>query len=175
MGKSRFAPLLAEEETVLLIRVTQLLDMAEEPFLQLVMAEAKGQADPITALALRGPDLRVRWLKGVKSRITELHRQFAQHKDDPTAAEWRKRANNVQASLLRRKYEAEAASHRPPAETAWQRERRRGEYGEVALQRLVEAHREEFDAYLAEEYQGAGLELPGPLARRIAARIPQPR
>ena len=185
MGKNGPTLLLAEGQTVLLNRVTQLLDMAEEPFLQLVMGEAKGRADPITALALRHPDLRVCWLKGIKSRITELHRQFAQHKDDPEAAEWRKRANNVQASLLRRKYEAEAAGHRRTTESQWQRQRRleaslderrrRGELGEAAVQRLVEAHHEEFDTYLAEEYQRAGVELSGTLARRIAARIPHPR
>ncbi|MGP4115298.1 hypothetical protein ACTWP5_30925 [Streptomyces sp. 4N509B] len=175
--------ILGEKKIVLLNRVTALAEMPEETFRGIVMAEAKSQADPITSLALRHPDLRVRWLKAIKAHITELDRQFAQRKDDPATNEWRRRANTVRGSLLNRKYEAEAANprNRHIGETPEQRERRldesaaerrrRGEIGELAIQRLREAHPDEFDAYLAEEYHKAGIELPSPLARRIASRL----
>ena len=45
--------ILGEEQIALLSRVNQLAGMAEEAFLETVMAEAKGRADPFTALALR--------------------------------------------------------------------------------------------------------------------------
>jgi hypothetical protein len=175
--------ILGEEQIALLSRVNQMAGMAEDAFLETVMAEAKGRADPLTALALRHPDMRVRWLKAIKSAITSLDRQFAQNKDDPDAQEWRKRANTVHSSLRQRKYEAEAANprNRHNAETPEQRERRleesaaerrrRGEVGQLAVQRLREAHPEEFDAYLAEEYHKAGITLPDALARRIASQL----
>ncbi|MEV0636413.1 hypothetical protein AB0I77_15875 [Streptomyces sp. NPDC050619] len=173
--------ILGEEQIALLSRVNQLAEMAEEAFLETVMAEAKGRADPVTALALRHPDMRVRWLKAIKSAITALDRQFAQNKDDPDAKDWRKRANTVHSSLRQRKYEAEAANprNRHKAEAPERRERRleesaaerrrRGEVGQLAVQRLREAHPEEFDAYLAEEYHKADIKLPDALARRIAS------
>lgn len=152
---------------MLLVRVNHLAEMAEEAFLETVMAEAKGRADPVTELALRHPDMRVRWLKAIKPAITALNHQFAQHNDDPTANEWRKRANTVHSSLRQRKYEAEAANprNRHTPETPEHRDRRleesaaerrrRGEVGQLAVQRLREAHPDEFDAYLAEEYHEA--------------------
>jgi hypothetical protein len=61
--------IIGAERVVVLSRVADLCALSEEEFRKVVMAEAKEGSDPLTALALRHPDLQVRWLKDLKAGI----------------------------------------------------------------------------------------------------------
>lgn len=140
----------------------------DEMFAGQVTEDAHGRLDAEAAAGLRHSLVRRRWLAEIQLKLTDIQRQFAARKSErgPEAKEWRLRALSWQERLLTRRNEARRLLAEERAVAAVHREedlsarRRRGEIGESAIARLIDAHRGEFDRLLAEEYLSAGVPLP---------------
>ena len=136
----------------------------EETFRSVVAADAKNRLDQPTAEALRDGRVLLRWQRMLKVLLLDAQVQLEEKRDDPARGhEWRVKVRRWHASLVVRKAEVNRLIGEQPsaasAEEALAERRRRGEAGEAALQRLVDAHRDEFDRYLAEECLAAGVRL----------------
>lgn len=149
--------------------------IGEDEFREQVAADCRSQADAEVSEALRHPAVCRRWHDALKLLLVDINAQFAQRNDDrtPEGKAWRVKALRWQESLIRRRDEAkrrctETSHLDPDTQAASKRDKqRRGAAGELAVERLIERHREEFDSLLVEEFEAAGLEPPhGVKARR---------
>jgi hypothetical protein len=140
-------------------------ELPDAEFASLVTAEVRGKATPSTALALRDPRNWSRWSAILRKEATETHVSLAQRKgdDDPQTKQWRRSVVRLQGAIQAR--QREISSMRD----ARRRLRAEGNRNEIkiaqqwakdaALNRLAQAHREEYLVLLAEEYTSRGLEL----------------
>jgi hypothetical protein len=151
-----------------------LMSLDEDRFRAAVADDCHGRADEELSAALRDPKVCRRWLAVLRLLLADANAQFAQKKGDlsPEAEAWRRKALRWQERLIARRDEARrvaSESHHatPEARAASDRERRRrGEAGDIAVRRLIDRHRDEFDAILTDEFEAAGLELPLALQSR---------
>ncbi|MFI2078657.1 hypothetical protein [Streptomyces triculaminicus] len=158
-----------DPETVALVAA-----LGPDAFTDLVQRERRGQAHPQEAAALRHPKVVTRWEAELQAQQVAVEAQLACRAGDRSAEarEWRTRVTWVRARLAQRRTEARALlaeKNRSEAEAAAKakrvvpvpgRQEMRREAGRIAVDRLIDAHGDEFARYLAEEYQRLGLELP---------------
>lgn len=148
-----------------------------------VLSELRGTLDPQACDALRHPANLDRWRSSLTSMTVDLQAKLTSPVGKGAGyATWRrntvqfnaevlKRRNEVDHLLARRRAEEQAAARARGADRRAEKPRRT-EAGECAVRRLVEAHRAEFLALLAEEYAEHGLELgDGPYPRHRVYRL----
>lgn len=155
--------------------ITGLVAVGDEMFEKVVRDDVRKIAHPDDSAALRHPENLERWRRTLRHFQVELEKQLANKAGDRSqdAAEWRKRIQIVRLStvdildecrtLIDQQRRDNSAKNRP-------RREQRGEVGEIAVKRLIEAHQEEFDQYLIEEFEKAGVDLPKGLQQRIELR-----
>jgi hypothetical protein len=155
---------------------------------EIVVRDASGEGDPSQRAALRHYRNQVRWKRQLGQLIADIETQLKDRRGDTTLAghDWTKRATGYRDALLVRLNECKrlrASDHAAMSVGQKQRQRDalvaaesgatvkelRAAAGEIAIQRLIEAHDGEFCTYLAEEYARIGLSLP----ERVAARLPE--
>jgi hypothetical protein len=164
----------ADRENLLDV-VDWLARMPQDNFEKHVRRDLTGDLDPVAHQALRHPDNLLRW----NDTLTTMHKSVNQQLADPGRrgkeyADWRRRAIVFQASVSTHRAEAKHLLRQqyvhPPENRAKPKKVTRQEAGERAIQRLVEAHRGEFLAMLAEELKVDGLSL-SEAAQREAERL----
>lgn len=137
-----------------------LQDASDKEFMSLVRAEAHGKARPEEAAALRTPALRFRWSSALKDIAADMQRimETAALRDDPTTRRWRqkhqRRIMEVSARRKEARYLVGESLKLQKNDSGEQRAQRRAQAqdaGRRAIDRLIEAHIEEFETYLAEE------------------------
>ncbi|MEU9405698.1 hypothetical protein AB0E08_08325 [Streptomyces sp. NPDC048281] len=129
---------------------------SEKEFASLVLAELEGKATPDEAAALRSDDLLWRWKQALSTLLVESQQQLnaTLDRDDSFTREWRKRrqrwvqqaaARRKEMSLLLRSLQIRRAEERRAGKDARVTPRNR------AIDRLINAHQDEFDRLLKEE------------------------
>lgn len=157
-------------------------------FREIVSADARGTAEPQHQAALRAPANLKRWQKALGELDQDLCEQLRRRRHDQSLLghDWRKRAATYRGALTVRMTECQrlrAEAHeraqrgretkRHDAEVAAaagvsvSELRRRG--GEVAIERLINAHGAEFSRYLAEAFTDLGLTVPDRVQRHLPA------
>lgn len=154
--------------------------LPDHEFVILAGCEARGQATPEQAAALRNSLNIDRWIEALKHIEVDIQQQLAARKGDYSvlAADWRRRTLAFQRSLHQRRAEAKELHERARIAANAERTRlrsmgttgpeARAEAGERAIQRLIDAHHAEFGRLLMEEFEVAGLEVPARVARHAA-------
>lgn len=131
--------------------------MPEERFRVVVADDAHNRLDGEAAAGLRHPKVRHRWLAMIRILLADVNTQLAGKQGDrsPDTEVWRTRALHWQGRLLTRRAEVRRLLQPGPGdrEASLAARRARGEAGEVAVARLIDAHRAEFNGYLAEELE----------------------
>lgn len=155
--------------------------LSDADFLTLVGADVRADVTAEEAAALRAPVNLHRWAAALKDLEVDLQLQFANRRDQvsPLTVDWRRRAVAVRSFIQQRREEAKSALAALRAADAAERARvlalsglplneARAAVGDLAVQRLIDAHQAEFGLLLAEEFERAGLEVPTRVARHIA-------
>lgn len=164
----------ADRENLLDV-VDWLVHMPQDNFEKHVRRDLTGDLDPVAHQALRHPDNLLRW----NDALTTMHKSVNQQLADPGRrgkeyADWRRRAIVFQTSVSTNRTEAKHLLRQqyvnPPENRVKPKKATRQEAGERAIQRLVDAHRSEFLALLAEELEADGLSLSEP-ARQEMERL----
>ncbi len=146
----------------------------DDTFNGFVADDAHGRVAPDLAAGLRDPVNRFRWHRALRVILANINAQLAERKgqDDLETATWRGRVIRWQSVVLERKAEASRLIRESriaqSRDVSLQAKRDRGEAGNAAVHRLIEAHRDEFDRLLAEELLRAGLELSEKLVRSLS-------
>lgn len=135
-----------------------LADSSDGEFTALVRAEIHGKATPEEATALRSPELLHRWASALKAIAGDMQAKMeaAAHRDDHTTRRWRQQHQRRILEVAARRKEArhlltQAGRERRQNHAGQGRRLEAREAGQRAIDRLIEAHREEFQTYLAEE------------------------
>ncbi|OPC84147.1 hypothetical protein B4N89_27345 [Embleya scabrispora] len=162
---------LTPTETELAREYARLRDLDPPAFVTLVRDDALGRTSKSTAAALRTPGLLERWRAALKELKTDIHAQIEQSRaqEHPGSRDWRNRIAHLQRRLAVRSAETNSlavafSTQGTPATS--DAEPSRATCGERAVERLVAAHRAEFDRLVHEEYTAAGLSIPQNLLRR---------
>ncbi|MFC8065443.1 hypothetical protein [Streptomyces sp. NPDC057293] len=148
-------------------------------FRNVVASDVRGAGDRDERAALRHPRNLKRWQRQLGELTHDIEKQLADRKSDktPAAGLWRTRALDYRDRIAlrasecrRRRSEAHVElmkrgdARRRDAELAAARgataKELRKEAGELAVHRLIAAHRDEFERYIVEEYQAFGLTIP---------------
>lgn len=157
--------LLDADRDNLLDVVDWLAAMPHDNFERHVNMDLNDTLDPVARQALRHTLNLERWRDCLEVLFTDLQRQFTDPaRKTPEFADWRQRALAFQTLVLRRRAEADElirqwrkvkgdASARAATKAAQR------DAGDRAIQRLIEAHRQEFVGYLAQEYAADGMRL----------------
>jgi hypothetical protein len=133
-----------------------LLDASDKEFASLVRAELSGNATPDEVAALRSDELVARWKRALDALLVESEEQLSSvlGRDDPFSKEWRRRRHRwAQQVTTRRKEVVPLLNSLYMRRTA----ERRAQGPRVpsprnrAINRLIEAHQEEFDRLVREE------------------------
>ncbi|WP_322501790.1 hypothetical protein TR631_33710 [Streptomyces rochei] len=159
--------------------IERLVSIPDIDFREIVAADIRGAGDPDERAALRHRRNHRRWKEQLGELIADIETQLRDRRASPipTDPEWRRRATAYRDRLVLRLTECRrlrAEAHeeemrrgdarRRDAERAAEMgatpKKLRAEAGEIAVDRLVTAHREEFERYLVEEYQALGLTIP---------------
>lgn len=140
-------------------------------FALVVRDDVMGRCAAQDSEILRTPEHMVRWSDALKTFQVDLSAQMAERKGiygSETQA-WRKRMRAVERALREKRAEAKRLMYetytlnpqnkRPKSQN--DNKKQRVAAGDRALQRLKEAHFEEFMTYVAEEYIADGLPLKG--------------
>ncbi|MEU0940371.1 hypothetical protein [Embleya sp. NPDC005971] len=169
---SRGSEELTPTEAELAREYARLGDLDRPAFNILVRDDALGRTSKATAAALRTPGLLERWRAALKELKTDVHAQIEHNRDNdqPTSQDWRSRINHLQRRLTVRAAETKSlaiafSTQGTPATSA---NPSRSTCGERAIERLIAAHRNEFDRLVHEELAAAGLPIPQSLLRREA-------
>jgi hypothetical protein len=164
-------------------RLTALPDV---DFREIAALDARGEGDPVERAALRHDRNLKRWYKQLGLLVDDVNQQLKARADDKSLAahDWRRRTTGYRDNLAVRRNEcqrlrAEAHVRAQQREGAKRRDLEvavakgvtvnelRRLAGEIAKDRLIEAHSAEFCGYLAEAYADAGITLPDRIARRL--------
>jgi hypothetical protein len=137
--------------------------MDEEQFRGITGEDAHGRLDSEASKGLRHPKVRRRWYGMLRILLADVNAQLAGKSGDRSeeTEAWRRKALHWQIGLMERRSEARRLCTERTFVSAESREesrrarRARGEAGNVAVQRLIDAHREEFEQLLAEELSRA--------------------
>lgn len=167
--------------------VEQLAALDDTALMGTVADETRGAADIPTRLALRDPRLLTRWRKAIGALMTDADAQLSMRAKEGKT-EWRRRTLGFKRALEARRAECadRIAASEEETKAAWlqhaaAREQARQEAiaakksaaaqralaGEVAVQRLIDAHGVEFARYLAEECERIGTPLPDRVAKYL--------
>lgn len=157
-------------------------------FREIVALEARGQGEPVHNAALRDVALVRRWRKSLGQLMNDIDQQLADRRHDRSLSshDWRKRAVTYRNTLTLRttecrrqlaelqEYMARTKQSRlmdaqiaAAAGTTAAELRRMA--GEVAVERLINAHGQEFSGYLAEAFKELGLNVPARVQRHLPA------
>lgn len=159
--------------------VERLIAIPDIDFREIVAADVRGEGDPEERAALRHRRNHKRWQQLLGQLMADVEQQLKERRSDKSLEghDWRKKAIGYRDSLTIRVTECRRLraevheelmrrgdSRRRDAETAAAMgatpKELRAHAGELAVDRLIKAHREEFNRYLAEEYRAFGLEIP---------------
>lgn len=166
------------------IAIERLVSIPDSDFREIVVADTRSQGDPDQRAALRHRRLLPRWRKHLGELTTDIGQQLGERRNDttPEGQHWRKRALSYHDSLTIRLTECRRLRSEAHVELMARQDSRRldaqaaaaagatpqelrGRAGEAAVDRLIAAHREEFERYLVEEYQALGLQIPDRFAK----------
>lgn len=166
--------------------VQRLTAMPLIDFREVVADDACGKGDPGVRAALRHHANLPRWKKALGSLINDTNLQLRERRGDRSLAahDWRKRVTGYRNGLQLRLSEARRLTADAQADmvrngTARRREAQaaalrgaslselRAQAGEIAVDRLIKAHGDDFARMLAEEYAVLGLELPDRIRRHL--------
>lgn len=158
--------------------------MPDIDFREIVVRDVDGQGDPSQRAALRHYRNQVRWKKQLGQLIGDVEAQLEARRTDTTLAghDWAKRATNYRYALIVRLNECKRLRAEDHARTTVNQEHRRRDAeaaaaagatvkelraaaGELAIQRLIQAHNPEFNDYLVEEYAALGISVPARIER----------
>jgi hypothetical protein len=171
---SKRADLIPNPASATEVDIERLMSIPESDFREIVVADTRSEGAPGERAALRHPRILGRWKKTLGELVSDIEQQL---RDRRHVTDWRKRAlghrdalivrvtecrrlrSEVHVELMRRgefrRRDAEAAA----AAGATVKELR-ANAGELAVDRLIAAHRDEFERYLTEEYKAFGLQIP---------------
>lgn len=147
-------------------------------FADLVARELRGTAHPQEAAALRDPRNVKRWKHALHDSLNDIDKQLGDRRGDKSfaAQDWRKRAMWVRSGIDKRIREAKrhikAANVAAAADIRTSRAHIKDlhrQAGEVAIQRLIDAHGVEFSQYLAEECERLDVEVPAQVRKYLHA------
>jgi hypothetical protein len=174
-------PAPADADQLVLERLASIPDI---DFREIVSADARGEGTPDERAALRHQRNLKRWQKQLGQLLSDAEQQLKERRSDKSLEghDWRRRVTGYRDNLLLRATECRRLraevhvelmkrgdSRRRDAETAAAlgatAKELRGHAGELAVDRLITAHREEFQRYLTEEYRAFGLEIPERFAK----------
>lgn len=161
------------------ITIERLVTIPDIDFREIVVADTRGEGPTEDRAALRHPRALNRWRDHLGELIRDIEQQLADRRTDPTltTVDWRRRATAYRDALVtratecrRRRSEAHVAlmrrhdTKRLDRATAATRgmtpQELRAEAGELAVNRLITAHRDEFERYLVDAYTTTGLQIP---------------
>jgi hypothetical protein len=171
MNDCNLNALLDDDRSRYLDTVDWLHALDEEAFQRHVGDDARARADEMVSRALRHPKLRHRWTLALKALRKHVEQQVkvTGPSDRGDYAAWREKVAWFKTHLEARALEAKSltlsASQPKDPEKIRAGQLKKGGVGQVAVDRLVEAHKAEFTRYLVEEYAREGLELPDGLYR----------
>lgn len=155
--------------------LTGIAAFSDDAFAQVVRDDVRKIAHPDDSAALRHPENLERWRRFLYLFQLDLEKQLAAKSGDKSdeTAEWRRRAQIVRVSIAETRDECKALINQRRIENTEKRKalkEQRHEAGERAIDRLIAAHREEFDRYLVEECELAGVDVPKSVRRHIELR-----
>lgn len=159
--------------------VERLIAIPDIDFREIVAADVRSDGDPEERAALRHTRNLKRWQRQLGQLIADVEQQLRDRRGDKSLEghDWRKRVTSHRDNLLLRATECRRLRAEAHAEMQRRHDYRRRDAeaaaaqgatakelqrhaGELALQRLIAAHREEFNSYLREEYRALGLQIP---------------
>lgn len=160
--------------------------LPDAPLREIVEQDARGIARPADAAALRNEMNLTRWKEMIGQLLNQVETRISARRKDPSleAHDWRKRALVYRNVLIQRKNECKQLRAEAHADMIRKHDSRlreakrlkvtgadikvlRGQAGEVAIDRLINAHGVEFSNYLADAYKELGLELPDRVKRHL--------
>ncbi|MFI7890949.1 hypothetical protein ACIFUY_06750 [Streptomyces sp. CACIS-1.16CA] len=172
--------------------VQRLASLPDIDFRNIVAADARGEGKPGDRGALRAPQILTRWKRCLGQLHKDLNDQFQDNRGDKSllAEDWRKRATSYRETLALRLSECRRLKAEAHAEMVRNKEYKkhdaevaaaagasvqelRAHAGEVAKERLINAHQAEFRRYLVDAYTDLGISLPARIRRRIAESAPE--
>lgn len=166
------------------LSLERLVSMPDSDFREIVAADIRGEGATQDRAALRHPRNLKRWRRQLGELIVDIEQQLGARRDErtPEAEAWRQRGTDYRAALiaratecrrrrseahidLMRRDESRRLDHARALAVGATRKELRAEAGERAVERLIEAHRDEFEQYLVDEFQIFGLQIPDRFAR----------
>jgi hypothetical protein len=173
------AEIIPEPSSASQVAIERLNSIPDIDFREIVAADVRNNGDRDERAALRHPRNLKRWQRQLGELIRDIEQQLHDRRDDKSLAgvDWRKRGLDHREQLTKRITECRRRrsevhvemtrrqdSRRRDAETAAAMgataKELRVHAGELAVDRLIKAHRDEFNGYLTEEYRAFGLEIP---------------
>ncbi|XCM28925.1 hypothetical protein ABXI76_05570 [Streptomyces parvus] len=167
--------------------IQRLASLPDIDFRNIVAADARGEGKPGDRGALRAKQNLTRWKRCLGQLHKDLNDQFQENRGNPSllAEDWRKRAAGYRETLTLRLSESRRLKAEAHAEMVRNQEYKkhdaevaaaagatvqelRAHAGEVAKERLINAHQPEFRRYLIDAYAELGISLPARIRRRIA-------
>ncbi|WP_344287048.1 hypothetical protein [Streptomyces synnematoformans] len=159
--------------------------LGPKAFADLVHRDIRGRAHPQEAAALRADDVVDRWHAELRRVLAAHDADFERRRgaDSEAIRLWRTRATWARQAAARRYSEAKTLRHRaavrrrnsedPDVRLEQIRADRasikdvRARAGEIAVHRLIDAHGKQFAAFLAEECERLGIEVPDRIRRHL--------
>lgn len=157
--------------------IQHLIALDDTGFRAVAADDARGQAERPHRIALRDPQLLIRWGKAIGSLFHEVEAQLGMRSDEGKT-EWRRRAVGFKKALEVRRRECAdmCAVSEKDAKAGWERyaalredarqlelgrrkplAEQRDQAGQAAVRRLIGAHGPEFAGYFAEECERLGI------------------
>ena len=180
---SQPAPVVAVADTARIQYISALPDLH---FREIVALDAQSKAVPVDSAALRARINLKRWNDFLGQLIKDIESQMGErrHEKSLEAYDWRKRALGYRTTLISRRTECQKLRADAHEQTMRNNDSRlldaqraaaagatvqelRAAAGEVAVDRLIDAHGVEFSGYLAEAYQALGISLPDRVQKHL--------
>ncbi|PJN00830.1 hypothetical protein CG740_23280 [Streptomyces sp. CB01201] len=159
--------------------VERLASLPDIDFREIVANDVRSDGDRAERGALRHPLNQRRWKRQLGELAADIETRMSARKGDSSleAHDWRKRTTGYRNMIKIRVEECRRLRAEAHAESVRKQDWRRRDAeiaaaagatpkelrvhaGEIAVGRLIEAHRDEFNRYCAEEYQALGLTVP---------------
>ncbi|MEV6833538.1 hypothetical protein AB0N17_03240 [Streptomyces sp. NPDC051133] len=175
------------------VTIERLVSIPDSDFREIVVADTRGDGLLEERAALRHPRALNRWRDHLGELTRDIEQQLADRRTDKTliTVDWRKRATAYRDTLVtratecrRRRSEAHVALMRRhdvkrldqavAAALGKTARELRAEAGEVAVDQLITAHRDEFEQYLVDAYQALGLQIPERFEERTRTKTSEP-
>ena len=179
------AEIIPEPASASQLAIERLNSIPDIDFREFVAADVRGEGAHDDRAALRHPRNLKRWQRQLGELIRDIEQQLRERRDDKTPAglEWRRRGLDYRERLTRRATECRRRRSEVHVEMTRRQDFRRRDAevalaagasvkelraraGEIAVQRLIDAHGEEFARYCAEEFRALGLTVPERIAKR---------